>query len=74
MQRPEVHFESCHESGNVFYVLALVRTAMRKQRRINEYNELRERVLTQAGSYEEALAMMREHVELIDDDEKYNEE
>ncbi len=74
MQRPEVHFESCHESGNVFYVLALVRTAMRKQRRINEYNELRARVLTQAGSYKEALAMMREHVTLIDDDGKYNEE
>lgn len=74
MQRPEVHFESCHESGNVFYVLALVRTAMRKQRRINEYNELRGRVLTQAGSYEEALAMMRKHVELIDDDGRYNED
>ena len=74
MQKPEVHFESRHESGNVLYVLALVRTAMRKQRRINEYNALRDKVLSQAGSYEEALAMMREHVALIDDDGKYNEE
>ena len=73
MQKPEVHFESRHESGNVFAILGLVRAALRKQRRINEYNELRDKVLGQAGSYEEALAMMREHVTLIDDDGTYNQ-
>lgn len=73
MQKPEVHFESRHESGNVFAILGLVRAALRKQRRINEYNELRDKVLSQAGSYEEALAMMREHVALIDDDGIYNQ-
>ena len=63
----EIHFRSRHESGNIFVILALVRRELQKQRRITDYNNLRDRV-TSSGSYEEALAIIRETVNLIDDD------
>ncbi len=67
MKKPEVHFRSEHESGNTLFILGLVREELRKQRRITEFNDLRDAVLN-AGSYEEALRLMNEKVTLIDDD------
>ena len=67
MDKPTIHFRSRHESGNIFVILALVRRELQKQHRINDYNNLRDRV-TASGSYEEALAVIRETVNLIDDD------
>ena len=67
MKRPEVHYQSRHETGNIFAILALVRNVLRKERRINEFNELHDRVL-KAGSYENALDIINEKVRLIDDD------
>ena len=67
MNKPTVHFHSCGESGNIFWILVAVKTALRKQRRIADYNNLRDRV-TASGSYNEALAIIREYVDLIDDD------
>lgn len=66
----EIHFRSRHESGNIFAILAMVRWELQKQRRITDYNNLRDRV-TSSGSYEEALAIIRETVNLIDDDGIY---
>lgn len=66
----EVHFRSRHESGNIFVILSLVRRELQKQHRITDYNNLRDRV-TSSGSYEEALAIIRETVSLIDDDGIY---
>ena len=66
-EQPTIHFRSRHESGNIFVILALVRLEMQKQRRITDYNNLRDRV-TASGSYQEALAIIRETVNLIDDD------
>jgi hypothetical protein len=43
---------------------------MRKQRRITEYNDLRDRV-TSSGSYTEALAEIRKVVDLVDEDGVY---
>ena len=71
MKKPEIHFQSRHESGNTLYILGMVRDALRKQRRYTDYNNLRDAVLN-AGSYEEALALMNEHVTLIDDDGLYD--
>lgn len=70
MEKPTIHFRSRHESGNIFFILALVRKEMQKQRRITDYNNLRDRV-TSAGSYREALAIIRETISLIDDDGIY---
>lgn len=67
MKKLEVHFRSEHESGNTLFILGLVREELRKQRRITEFNDLRDAVLN-AGSYEEALRLMNEKVTLIDDD------
>lgn len=67
MNKPTIHFRSRHESSNIFVILALVRREMQKQRRITDYNNLRDRV-TASGSYQEALAIIRETVNLIDDD------
>lgn len=69
MTKPEIHFRSMHESGNIFFILAKVREVFRKQRRITEYNNLWEEV--QKGDYENALRLIREKVNLIDDDGRY---
>lgn len=71
MKKPEVHFRSRHESGNTLYILGMVRDVLRKQRRYTDFNNLRDAVLN-AGSYEEALQLMNQHVTLIDDDEYYD--
>ena len=70
MKKPVIHFCSRGESGNIFYILGLVRREMQKQRRITEYNDLRDRV-TASGSYREALEIIREYVDLIDNDREY---
>lgn len=70
MNRPEIHFNSNGPSGNIFWILGTVRDALRKQRRITEYNDLRDRV-TSSGSYTEALTEIRKLVDLIDDDGNY---
>lgn len=62
----ELHFESCGESGNIFFVLGRVREIMRKQRRIIEYNNMWEEVQN-SGSYESALAIIGHHVKIVDD-------
>ena len=71
MKRPEVHFQSRHESGNTLYILGLVRNALQKEHSITEYNDLRDAVFS-AGSYEKALRLINQHVTLIDDDEYYD--
>lgn len=60
-----VCFESKGVSGNIFYILGMVQKELRKQRRINDFNELRDRVYN-SHSYKEALSIIREYVDLID--------
>ena len=70
MNKPEIHFRSHSQSGNIFYILGLVRNALQKQHRITDYNNLRDQVFT-TGSYKESLEVIRKTVTLIDDDGKY---
>ena len=70
-ERPELHFQSRHASGNTLYILTMVRDVLRKQRRYTDYNNLRDAVLN-AGSYEDALQLMNGYVTLIDDDGLYD--
>lgn len=65
-----IQFHSTKESGNIFWILGEVSAVMKKQRRITEYNTMRDRVF-EAQSYEEALTIIREYVELIDLDGKF---
>ena len=69
-QKAVIHFRSCGSSGNIYWILGAVREALRKQRRITEYNDLRDRV-TSSGSYTEALAEIRKVVDLVDEDGVY---
>ena len=61
-----LHFNSRGKSGNIFFILGMVRVTMQKQRRIIEYNNMWEEVQN-SGSYEAALEIIGQHVTLIDD-------
>lgn len=65
LEKPTIEFESCGESGNIYHVLSLVCSALKKQQRIQDYNDCRDRVLNSA-SYKIALGIIREYVELVD--------
>lgn len=66
MTKPVVTYNPRGESGNIFFILAKVRDALRKQRRIKDYNDCWEKV-QQCKSYEDALKVIREYVELIEE-------
>jgi len=65
-----IHFGSCHETGNIYWIMAKVRDQMRKERRITDWNNAYERITDKENrkNYAEALAILRELVDLIDDD------
>ena len=67
MKNQTVHFQSRHESGNIFWILGAVRNIMQKERKITAYNDMWEAV-QKSGSYESALKIIGKHVHLIDDD------
>jgi hypothetical protein len=70
MKKEQIKFRSTGPEGNVHHLLVLVKNALRKQHRITDYNNLRDRVLS-SESYEQGLSAMREYVDLIDLDKKY---
>ena len=61
-----IHFNSRGSSGNIFFILGMVRVEMQKQRRITEYNDMWQEVQN-SGSYEAALEIIGRHVPLMDD-------
>ncbi len=64
--KPVVHFNSIGESGNIFVILARVKNALNNNDAFNViWNKVRQ------GNYDEALATIREKVNLIDDDGIY---
>lgn len=70
MKRPIVYFTSTGATGNIFAILGATRIELQRQRRITEYNEIRDRVMN-SHSYVEALAIIREVVDLVDTDRKF---
>lgn len=68
--KPKITFHSSGKSGNIFFILGMVSTALHKQQRVADFNSMRERVLA-SKSYEDALAVVREYVDLIDEDGRY---
>ena len=67
-QKAVIHFQSRHESGNIHRIMAMVRKQMQKENRITDWNNAYERI-GDANGYEKALAILRELVDLIDDDD-----
>ncbi len=70
MNKPTVYFDSRGETGNIYHLLGLVSKAMRKLHRETDYNSLRDSVFA-SQSYEQALAIIRQYVNLIDQSNKY---
>ena len=62
--KPIVEYDPYGHSGNIYWILGEVSKIMRKQRRIIDYNNLRDRVF-EAQSYDEALEIIGEEVTLI---------
>lgn len=56
-----VRFDKLGPSGNIYFILANVQQALRKEKRILDWNECRDRVYN-AKSYEEALKIISEYV------------
>ena len=65
----EVHFNRVAPSGNIFAILGGASRILRRCGRNPECEEMVERV-TSSGSYEEALAIINEYVNLIEDEEE----
>lgn len=67
MNKPTIHYNSQGESGNIFWILrAIYENCKREGVNPTVYKEMQERVFA-AGSYEEALAIIGEKVNLVDD-------
>ena len=69
MPKAEIHFHSRGASGNIYWILGAVRMQMQKEHRITDYNNAWEQI--QQTDYAGALAILRELVDLIDDDGRY---
>lgn len=70
MKKGKVEFHSRGQSGNIYYIIGAVREVMKKQSRLLEYNDMWDEVQN-AKSYQEALKIIAEHVELVDLDGLY---
>ena len=64
-EKPVIEYESRGESGNVFWLLGAVHTALRREHRPTDYNTCRDAVLA-SHSYDEALSIMSRYVTLVD--------
>lgn len=65
MEKPTIYYDRRGPSGNIYAILGSVSQELRKQRRYTDSNTLRDRVF-EAKSYEEALQIIRETVNLVE--------
>ena len=63
--KERVEYSKSGPSGNIYHILGMAQRALRKQRRILDYNEMWERVQN-SQSYSDALAIIGEYVELVE--------
>ena len=65
MNKPIVKYESNGPSGNIYDILGKCSLVMKKVNRINEFNDMRDRVFV-SKSYIDALTEIRKEIDLID--------
>lgn len=65
MTKEKVEYSRSGPSGNIYYIIGKAQLALRKQHCILDYNEMWERV-QKSHSYDEALAIIGEYVELVE--------
>ena len=70
MNKPRVEIHSQGPEGNIYFIIGKARDALRKARRISEYNDMWERV-QKSKSYPAALAEIRKEIDLIDLDGQF---
>lgn len=70
MNKPRVEFHSRGPEGNIYFILGKTRDILRRNRRINDYNDMWERV-QKSKSYPAALAEIRKEIDLIDLDGQF---
>ena len=63
-KKPLVYIDIDGPDGNVLFMLSKVKEALIKERRINDYNELRDKVLQ--SRYPQGIYQMSELVDFID--------
>lgn len=69
MNQIKITIASNGPEGNIYAILAKVRAEMRKRRLIQKYNDLYCDVIN-CKSYQEAIARIRQDIELIDTDKR----
>ena len=67
MEKTTITIASRGPDGNIYAILGKVRSEMRRRRLIEKYNNLYTDV-TNSNSYAEAIARIRQDVNLIDSD------
>lgn len=70
MNKPRVEIHSQGPEGNIYFIIGKARDALRKARRISDYNDMWERV-QKSKSYPAALAEIRKEIDLIDLDGQF---
>jgi len=64
-EKPVINYDSRGETGNVYWLLGAVHSALRREHRPTDYNTCRDAVLA-SQSYDEALSIMSRYVTLVD--------
>lgn len=65
MERPKLEIDISGPDGNIYVIMGKVMQILRKQRRITDWNNLRD-AITSSKSYANALKEVNKVVELID--------
>ena len=68
MSKPVIKYSPRGATGNIYWIVGQLRNIMRQQRRIDAFNRLWERV-QMANSYDDALKIISEEVDLVEVDE-----
>lgn len=61
----KVYFDRCGQSGNIFYIMGMAYNALLKEGRRADAEAMNQKVMAQ-HSYEDALEVIAEFVDLID--------
>ena len=68
MKKPEMIIDLSGPEGNIYVILAKASDILHKQHRINDFNELRDKVYA-SHSHGEALKNVIEYINIIDTSE-----
>lgn len=60
----KIEVELIGQDGNIFNLLGITTTAMKREGLSKEANELKEKVFS-SGSYDEALSIISEYVDIV---------